>query len=715
MAEDLGFQPDTEDLGFVTDQPAEQPGIASRALNAVGRGLADIPSTAWGGIKSLGRGAVTAGQILSGDPTLWMGGTDPMEALKGVGQGLSMGLYSPPQPTVQGSQDLRNLGQQVGGAIPFVTGLEGLKALGVGAKAGIPIVSSLMNAIQGGSQGGWEGAVQGATTGAGVAGLSEALGATGKKGLQYVERPYARNVIEPAADYATTEATKLEKFQQTRGRQLDQYQIDEDAARKAYDTEQGKILAANRNKILNAQLWEAQRADQDLKNAQTLEQHRELISRRDSARATLDKILGKGGEAGTLPETLKAIGSPSMTPQEAYAAYNLAKANPETLPRIPLTASTDILKSVGGGLAASTEGLPKAAGPTGLTEKLAVGLGSELPSEAGQPIHPKVKDYFGPSINAVKAATLKTISDSFYKQEALGQVAKGIGLDHGALNDMAQGTLRLDQADRLLQVLGKASNNSRVAGKIFWGLVSDLESAAKDNPEVQSLLNARGVYRQTVAINDLTEMAAPTSGRTQPNLAAIRAVFNSSKRSDMLLAKSFPEATRKTLIDTLARTWQIREEATKVIRKPTVQSIPVAKPFTLKEPLPPYKPGEVPVTPIPKPGEAPTEAFRPKFPEQGQMLDQLAQGKWAISPAILTTLAHFAGMPISWGGAIFSLALATKIAPMIAFKLTMLAARSQAGRNFLEQLYKGEAPSGLNTTKLMALGNFVQSQQQKEP
>lgn len=660
-------------------QPQQsQASTGEKVVGGIAQGVANIPGAIAGGIKSLGKAAMTTGQILSGSPQPWIG-SDPMELLRGLHQGLSLGIRDYPAPP-KGSEDLRNLGVTAGGVVPFAAGGGLLKALGMGAKTAAPLVAALMGGAKGAAEGDLEQAISGATTGAGSVGVAEAVGPMARGAAQRFARPYQRGVLEPQAQY-------------------EQQVLQE---RLAHSAKQAEIDTVNRAKILNHKLQLAQRSDVDAMNAQTLEQWKANIAYRDSLRAEIDKQLGVGGQPGELPGKLRFLGTPPASPKEAYAAFDIAAATPETLPVVQLKTSANVLTEVGQGIANSTEGLPRIAGPRNLTEKLAVGITEKLPLKGEQPIHPSLIQLYGKSIKQVPQEKLLSQSEMLYKQEALAQTAKGIGLEPDALQSLASGTLRLDQANRLLGLLGKASSNSRVAGKIFWSILDDLETAAKDQPLVRQLLDARASHRQQVAINDLSALATPSGGRITPNVGTIRAIFNSTKRTDKLLAESFSPEVRQRIVDVLDDVWQTKQEAAfagkAVGPKPSFR--PGTEPrYTLTEPLPPFKPSKLP----------PEPRFIRRKPEGA-----FAQGHWMVSPAIVTLLAHMAGMPVSWSGAMLGMAVATRLMPQIAFKLTMQAARTPQGAAFMKNLFSGERPSGANVQKLIALGQFVQAQERGE-
>jgi hypothetical protein len=245
-------------------------------------------------------------------------------ALKGAGQGLSLGIY---EPQIAPAEADAARGGRFAGGMALGAGAGGLvrKAL---APLGRPLITTLVEALglgpglsaaSAGLQGGDP--LEAAAAGTTALGTGQVIGSIAQRGARLAAHPMSQAVAKEQANATAT------------------------ALRERIITETARRRAVQQDMV-------------------------------DSAQSTLT------GTEVSAYKRAGAIAKPVITPESAFDAYNIAAATPEILPKIPLKNSSKLVADEGHRIVAASEGLPKGVQPTGL-EKLTAELGEQLAPRTG--------------------------------------------------------------------------------------------------------------------------------------------------------------------------------------------------------------------------------------------------------------------------------------------------------------------------------------------
>ncbi len=654
-------------------------------VSKFGQGIANFPSAAMDFISKLGSAAMTQpehGLMTPPEDIL----PHLLDVAKGVGRGASFGLYNPEATSPE--QSARMMGGEVLGAgKSFNAASNALKPVISNAMARVPLLSSLVGALQGGP----EGAGQGLATG--VAGE---LGAKAVKGA-------ARYVGSPAEQVLSTEEANTAIRQSNQAKT--QAALDDLQLRKVTNFEAAQQYA---EQMRNAE------ADAASQNAAA---HEAFMAARKAAELKLAQARNSLDPAQAEISRLQERVQPNAPSKALYEPINAA-VEAGIDPSIDTPATSASLKKIGTALSKSTEGLPKAAGASGVAEKIATGMeaGNETPTSIGtatviDPIRSQllsrvpadVKSFYGEALDSLDNSTLKNIID-----QNVGPIAAATGANIADVMGMTQGKLRIGQADRLLQVFGDQYSNSGLARKFFWDVIGDLKKAAPTEPMAQQLLDARASFRQEIAAKDLAVAASPRlkNGRYIYDPDKIATIFDERnvRPKDVLLRESFDPNARKVIMDTLSNVFHIKESiaAAESELKQNFGKAQAPKPVAAVEPTKPNYVSEEVKAPTLDP-ELDMKYVSPADTGVGGILKHPI----LLGVELATAMRMMFGIDLSYSVLAGGIVAIKSIVPDVMFNMALKAAQQPAGRAFLRNLFRNEPPNTFNVDSLSALANYL--------
>jgi len=303
-----------------------------------------------------------------------------------------------------------------------------------------------------------------------------------------------------------------------------------------------------------------------------------------------------------------------------------------------------------------------------------------------------VVKYFGAKWKELSPERRAKLSEDYTKQ---------LGISGDDLAALSGGKLRLDQIDRLTQLLGPKAGESRMASKIYWGLMEDMRQST--DPMVQGVLKAKSVQRQSIAANDIAQMVRPAAdslGRPQVAPASLRKLSDTFRNFDRdpsllkwderLMVESIPASQRQpflSFIDEVFKTKEGVKQAGEAVKsaataaKAKITPKPVPKPVLTPERLP-HLPDDLGLKPL-----------------------EYTRGKGAFGAEYAAGRVAGLGIPAAILGAFGINWLAGKV---------FEAGLTPNGRSFVRQLYSNEPVSLSNTAKIMALTNYLNVARQAE-
>lgn len=466
-----------------------------------------------------------------------------------------------------------------------------------------------------------------------------------------------------------------------------------------------KATNADANKTYVDQLAQAQ-ADAAGTNAAA---HEAYMKAREAAQLKLDQARNAVEPAQQALVDLASKVQPNVPSKALYDPINEAIRN-GTAPDIEIPTAFKSMQDIGIEITKSSEGLPKAAGPSGTTEKIVTEKAGEGGTATTSNIDPvrsallarapeSVKAFFGDAISNISNEALQKLVDQ------AGPIADKTGASVGDVASMLEGKLGFGQVNRLLEVFGKQSKRSGLARNFFWDLINDLKEAAKTKPLAQQLLDARAGFRQEVAAGQLADLATPTSrnGRYIYNPDKINAIFNEQNptRNAKLMRESFPTEFRKIIMDTLAQVFHVKE----AIRSAAGELRAIGK---APKPVDTLKTAR---KAVPKPDYVSENPDAPTLDPELQQSYVAEKGGVLAHPITLAAAAGIAlntafGLNLSYSVAAGGLIILKEIAPPAIFKLSLALSKQPAGRAFLTNLFRNEPPNIYNVDSLNALLNF---------
>lgn len=278
--------------------------------------------------------------------------------------------------------------------------------------------------------------------------------------------------------------------------------------------------------------------------------------------------------------------------------------------------------------------------------------------------------------------------------EAFGDMTPQQQRAWSAIKDQLQqskqsGGLALDKVDEIANGLGQLTHSpdprtSGLAKKMYKEMFNDIREAAKTDPVAAQYVAANRIARQNLAARDIADIVT-FNGTKIDKLGRLTvdpgAILKAVQKNE-LLADLPPEQARE-FVDTLDAVFRARSRvpAEQSVLPEIVPATKVRKPPTMEKSLPtngePSAPG----------GHVPYHS--PK---------RLAMGLAGASAF------HAMGLP-AYSGGLVGYAMAANYP-----RLIFTAARTRAGRQMLETLYKDMPPRVGDTAKFFALSNFLKSQ-----
>lgn len=662
-------------LGLEPEKP--KPGLGRRLAGAAIEGIKDI---AIGLPMAAGSLAKTMGMSLLPPPLRPESyGERVSGTAKGLASSATLGLYQPELTETEAaaapggglvagvatggaiSKGVTPLAQQLAAKLGPAVGKVASNVISKVAETGAYTTPAALQALLTG-----EDPVEASVRGLSAAGVGATVAGLSKQSAKVLGKPASRGMErETFNDVMSAQAFRDWKYQMELFNQVKQ----RNAA--ALDAHKAAVAQAQL-KLANGEAGAAEAY------------HKALLSHKSAEKQMMDIESNLSREAQKL--------RPKMTPEEAYAEYNAARATPDMLPEIELTNTAETAHRLGGGLTQSTEGLPKSAGPGGVIEKLATGLDEAIGETPGATAHPEALKYFGDKWKTMSDADKLKVNQQFTQQ---------LGISGDDVSLLSSGKLRLDQADRLLQLIGPNAGSSGLASRLYWSIMEDLRGS-KD-PMAQGLLKAKAVQRQDIAAGDVARMlrVVPDKyGRPTVEPGAVKklnSMFENYEKDPRLLkwdervlVESVPAAERAELLQTFAGLFKQRS-----IVAETKKGLKQAKKVELEKVPKPKLEAEV----FPEPPEA---VFLKEQPLQWMSRQEQMQMESNIYFAM-----RAAGMPIP--SAVASSRL-INIVPQWLFKIGM----TPNGREFIKGLYKDTSVNIGDTAKLGALANYIRVHDQQQ-
>lgn len=586
---------------------------------------------------------------------------------KGAARGLTLGGYQP-ESGVPGSEDLRTVGE-VGATSAVASPLLG--------KIASPVARALAGTGIGAVQGGVSAGVQGGDVATGIGqGIGGGIAGEGlygtARGIGYVAGAPYRQAVSKMAQGEAEFTDRMAKYGRALG-DVQQATMKNKAMMQAYDTE---VQAANA--LVAAGIPGAK------------EQLAQAIDTRNRLQADFD-----AGVRGAADQAKKL--RPAMAPAQAYAEFNhLRDTAPQTLPDIVLQHTTEHVGKQANRILASSENLPRQAGIGAIDpiEKLAVGLDSVMGETKQANYDPGVVSNFG--------ERWKTFSPEM-KQLANEKYQAQIGISGDDIASLTSGRLRLDQFDRMRQLVGaKAGAGSGLASSIYRSLMEDLRNS--NDPLAKGYIEANRSYGQNIAAMDLARMSLPARDKygaetiDTRKLNEIKKMFATYDKDPKLLkfderqiVDSIPNDQRQPFLDYIDTVFRKREavDKSKDVVKETRKSLREAENA---------KPGEA----VPKP-----ELYNTKMPDLSQYgsLEPYPDMSYEIPFGFgaAYSAARAGGANISWS-ILAAHGLGYGAGPIFRLGLT------PEGRQFARSVFMDGPPRWGDKAKLMAVQNFLQAQ-----
>ena len=666
---------------IMKQEGGEQPGFMSRVGKGIQKGVTEfIPNIARQASNTLAGGADLLATALQNPSELlkydaekpyYVGGklvTAVPDIAKGAASGLTLGAYQP-EP---GTTDPRY--QAIG-----ETGANYVfnKPLQPVLKAVAPLARPLINAGVGAVQGGISAGVQGGDVAEGI-GQGIGSSATGEigfnaaRGVGAVAGTPFRQAISKMAQTEVAFADRMSKYGQALN-DVTKAEQQNKVSMAAYDLEVGKAKAELAANVAGAR-----------------DRLGLAIDQRSRAQTAFDEsVKGAADQARKL--------RPALAPEQAYAEFNrLRDTAPQTLPEIVLTNTTANVGKQSSRILESTSNLPRAAGIGAVdpVEKLAVGLDSVMQDSK----QANVSDVGGV---ATFGERWKTFSPEM-KQLANEKYTSQIGISGDDIASMTSGRLRLDQFDRMRQLVGeKAGAGSGLASSIYHSMMEDLRSSS--DPMAKGYVAANRSYGQNIAAMDLTRMVLPARDKfghetiDTTKLNNVKKMFDVYDRDPKLLkfderqiVESIPQDQRRPFLEYIDTIFKKR--TTLDTLKQDVKAARAELGTALKA-----KPAKVE-----KPNLASTTL--PDLSQYGP-LDKYPDMQFdsPLGFGATYSMNRAAGLPISWS-ILAAHGLGTIAGPIFRLGLT------PEGRTLAKNMFLDGPPKWGDKAKLMAVQNFLQAQ-----